>query len=259
MLIFTRFFSRRGVPKSILSDNATYFTSEETQNFASSRNVTWTFNPPAAPWWGGVYERIVRSVKRCLKKILGKSKITYEELQTILYDIEAVLNNRPLTFTYENPEDTVLTPNHLLYGRRLDLESNGNYMDYVDDDMNIRYKHITNLLKTFVNRWSHEYLTELREHHKVRGRAVYHTCNVGDVVLIYEENVPRIRYKVGVIQNFKQSRDGVRRIANVRYVMNGRKMTIQRPINKLYRIKYRQHEQDEIKVAFVDERNVTTN
>ena len=159
-------FTRGGTPTSILNDNGSNFTADETQQFVKSKGIEWTFNPPASPWWGGVYERIVRSVKRCLKKILGKNTVTYEELQTILYGIELVLNNRPLTFTYENPNDSVLTPNHLLFGRRMNIEST----NAKDNNVNIchRYTHIQNLLQKFIKRWENEYLVELREFHKVK-------------------------------------------------------------------------------------------
>ena len=118
-----RFFSRRGTPLSILSDNGSNFTATETQDFVTNLVIKWQFNPPASPWWGGVFERLIRSVKRCLRKVLLTAKLTYEEFLTILYEIEIILNNRPLTFTYENPSDEMLTPNHLLFGPRLNLFS----------------------------------------------------------------------------------------------------------------------------------------
>ena len=71
---FRRFFSRYGVPETILFDNGTHFLSQETQSFISSYDLKWYFNPPLSPWWGGIFERMVRSVKRCLKKILTDFK-----------------------------------------------------------------------------------------------------------------------------------------------------------------------------------------
>ncbi|GFR28923.1 integrase catalytic domain-containing protein [Trichonephila clavata] len=73
-----------------------------------------------ASWWGGFWERMVRSVKTPLKKILGRSCLNYEEIQTTLIEIEAVINSRPLTFLYEeNEEPLPLTPSHFLIGKRL--------------------------------------------------------------------------------------------------------------------------------------------
>ena len=140
-------------------------------------------------------ERIVRSVKRCLKKIWGKNTVTYEELQTKLYEIEIILNNRLLTFTFENPNDPVLTPNHLLFDRRLNLQV---IVSKEEETMYIcsRYKHIQNLIEHFTWRWENEYLIELREFHQTKSnkkdKRDNQIRNVGDVVLIYEENTSKM-------------------------------------------------------------------
>jgi len=52
-----------------------------------------------------MFERMVKSTKRCLKKIIGSSLLSYEEQTTVLADVETVLNvlnNRPLTYLEEN-------------------------------------------------------------------------------------------------------------------------------------------------------------
>jgi hypothetical protein len=63
-------------------------------------------------WWGYFYERMVQSVKRCLKKVLRNARLTYEELLTLLIRVEGVLNSRPLTYVYPD-EDEPSTPSHL--------------------------------------------------------------------------------------------------------------------------------------------------
>ena len=70
---------------------------------------------------GRFFERMVRSVKRCLRKVLGNAKLTVDELNTVLVEVEGTLNARPLTDEYEEFEGEVLTPSHLIYGRRLVL------------------------------------------------------------------------------------------------------------------------------------------
>ena len=113
------FFSRYDVTETILSDNGTQFSSQETQSFISSYGLKWHFSPPLSPWWGEIFERMFRSVKRCFKKILLGASINFEELETVLREIELTLNNRSLTFTYEIPGDEVLAQSHLIRGRRL--------------------------------------------------------------------------------------------------------------------------------------------
>lgn len=92
----------------------------DTQKFLSNNGITWQFIVERAPWWGGFYERMVGLLKRCLKKILGKALLTLIELTTIVTEVEAVLNSRPLTYVYSDIEDgPPLTPSHFLCGHRL--------------------------------------------------------------------------------------------------------------------------------------------
>ena len=116
-----RFIARRGYPALMVSDNGKTFKGQELKKFNARNSIKWRFNLPRAPWWGGMFERVVRSVKRCLKKAIGLRKISFEELNTILIEVEAVVNNRPLMYVEENDQDSVseiLTPSHLFCGRR---------------------------------------------------------------------------------------------------------------------------------------------
>ena len=73
-----------------------------------------------SPWWGGFYERLVKSVKTPLKKIFAKAMLDAEQLTTILAEIEAQLNSRPLTYLSADPGDySVTTPAQILIGRNL--------------------------------------------------------------------------------------------------------------------------------------------
>ena len=132
---FRRFISRRGVPECIISDNAKTFKAGaqelqtiktqilgtgSSQQFLAHHNITWKFITERAPWWGGFYERLIGLMKRCLKKTLGKACLNMIELNTILTEVEAVLNSRPLTYPYTDINDaSPLTPSHFLCGYRL--------------------------------------------------------------------------------------------------------------------------------------------
>ena len=88
--------------------------------------VTWQFNVERAPWWGSAFERMVRSTKRCLKKLIGRAHFSLDELTTALAEIEAGLNSRPLSYISGKKP---ITPSHLIVGRRiLNLPDN---LDYV--------------------------------------------------------------------------------------------------------------------------------
>ena len=124
------FISRRGCPQRIVSDNAktfkgankllqNLFKDEEVKKFLVMRRIEWINILSKAPWNGGVYERLIRSVKHCLKKTLRNAKVTSAELYTLVIEIEGTLNNRPLTYLSADEFDKALTPNHLIRGRRL--------------------------------------------------------------------------------------------------------------------------------------------
>ena len=115
----------------MMSDNASTYLSvaEELTKLLQSDNLTtslgahgvvWKFIPKKAPWFGGFWERMIGLTKNCLKKVLGRSHISLPVLQTMIVEVEAVLNDRPLTYTSSDIDDPQpLTPAHLLYGRKI--------------------------------------------------------------------------------------------------------------------------------------------
>ena len=87
--------------------------------YLSGLKVEWCHNLEKAPWWGGAFERIIGMTKRCLRKIVGCAKFTYDELSTAVVERESILNSRPLSFISSEDLEEPLTPFHLLNGRRL--------------------------------------------------------------------------------------------------------------------------------------------
>lgn len=90
---------------------------EEVQLHLSGVGIEWSFNVEKAPWWGGIFERMVRSTKRCLKKIVGRAKLSYDELLTAITEVEMIINSRPLTYLSSDDVEEPLTPAHFLTGR----------------------------------------------------------------------------------------------------------------------------------------------
>ncbi|KAJ8873435.1 hypothetical protein PR048_024252 [Dryococelus australis] len=73
--------------------------------------IQWRFNPLTATWWGGWWERLVQIVKELLRHTLGKASLSYEEVLSVLCDVAAAINPRPLTYVSDDPEDLIpLTP-----------------------------------------------------------------------------------------------------------------------------------------------------
>ena len=104
-----RFSARRGVPQIICSDNSKTFRSAnkiissildrpETQQHCRDMRIQLKFILEKAPWWGGFYERMIQSMMRCLRKTIGKARMVYDELHTVLVEVEAILNSRPISY-----------------------------------------------------------------------------------------------------------------------------------------------------------------
>lgn len=82
--------------------------------------TNWSFIPPAAPHFGGLWEAGVKSVKTHLKKVVGTRNLTFEELTTVLVQIEGILNSRPMCTMSNNPNSYIaLTPTHFILGEAL--------------------------------------------------------------------------------------------------------------------------------------------
>ncbi|XP_023705567.1 uncharacterized protein LOC111863452 [Cryptotermes secundus] len=129
LMAFRRFSGRRGIPQTIYFDNVRTFhaaskeLAELSQVFADQRTsqhfahngISWKFIASRAAWWGGWWEQMVGTVKRCLRKVLGKSQINEEALGTLLMEVEATINSRPIV----QDDSDVLAPTHFLNGERL--------------------------------------------------------------------------------------------------------------------------------------------
>ena len=108
-----------------------------------------SYNIAETPWTGGFFERMVRSVKQCLKKILGQSRVRIDELLTMLKEIGNVCNCRPLTYIYDDDIIEPLSPNHLIHGRAIAARCedivNMKETDVSVESLNQRYKHVQSL------------------------------------------------------------------------------------------------------------------
>ena len=229
--------ARRGLPALILSDNAKTFKSQKLKQSNAEKCVKWKFNLPRAPWWGGIFERQIRMLKRCLLKAVKSARLKYEELETVILEIEAVLNSRPITYVYEDSAVEILTPSHLSYGRRIldnrDYEEIELNDDSVDERLDKVYKVNKIILNHFWDRWSKEYLTSLREVHK-NNRSKESLIQKDDLVCVQEEGVKRGKWKLGKVNEVIKGKDGVIRGANIEVITKGgNKGLVTRPIQKL--------------------------
>ena len=241
---FRRFCGRRGIPSLIISDNAKTFKSasniltklsKETEviDHLSSMKITWKFILEKSPWWGGFWERMVKLTKGALKKTLGKANVGVVGLQTVLVEIEAVINCRPLTYVGSDDVESYLTPSHLVCGKRiLDLPNGEVQLGLLDS-----YHHVRKVMADAKERWIKEYLTELRSYHRQKKTGNSKCPMVGDLVLIKEDKKRRYFWKVGKIEELILGRKGIVRGAII--CVGEKKHNLRRPLELLYPLEAR--------------------
>ncbi|XP_045541485.1 uncharacterized protein LOC123722983 [Papilio machaon] len=192
---FRRFTARRGHCYHMYSDNGTYFVKAaktlqhevleitqkpHLQDIITNIGTQWHFIPTHSPHFGGLWERGVRSMKHHLKRTIGEATLTFEELTTLLCQIESCLNSRPLCKMDENIESMqALTPSHFLIGR----EAVG-IPDPIEQciirEPTLRWKMIQKIKKEFWKSWTSDYLNQLQQKYKWRSQGP--NVKPGDIV-----------------------------------------------------------------------------
>ena len=204
-------------------------SSPEVKQYLGQRGIEWRFNLPR-----GIFERLVRSTKKCLRKVLGQAKLTYEELLTVLAEVELVLNSRPLTYVSADDLEEPLTPSHLMYGRRiLNLPDHLLENDEEGFDAQVlssRLRYFNRTLDSFWKRWRREYLLELFEAHRHFHSTETPQIAVGDVVVVHAEDQPRSLWKLGLVEQLNPGADGEVRAASVKILRKGKAKRLCRPI-----------------------------
>uniref|UniRef100_A0ABD2WYZ5 Integrase catalytic domain-containing protein n=1 Tax=Trichogramma kaykai TaxID=54128 RepID=A0ABD2WYZ5_9HYME len=241
-----RFVSRRGQCLHIYSDCGTNFVGADAQlrqmhrkgsafyksifSHLSGEGITWHYNPPGSPHFGGLWESGVKSVKHHLKRMIGDTLLTYEEFATLLAQIEAILNSRPLTPLPEEPEpETVLTPAHPIIGESSFLIAEPPVKAEKIGALE-RWKRVTQLTQVFWEWWSKEYLYTLQKRNK--WQLAEPNIVVGDIVLVKNESTPCARWPMAKVTAIHPGRDGLVRVATVATASGSYK----RPIVKLVKI-----------------------
>ena len=237
----TRMAARRGWPRDMLSDNGTNFTggcneinqlvkqidTDKMQRMTSNNGLTWHWNPPAAPHFGGVFERMIRSAKRAVNAVLGNADVKDEELLTVFTGVESLMNSRPLTQLSSDPNDEpVLTPNHFLVGH-MGGELAPENVDTTKFNPRRRWRRVQELIRHVWKRWMKEYLTSISARKKWYERE--RNVNKGEVVLVIDTDMPRRQWTIGRIVETYPGADGFVRVVDVK-TADG---TYRRPISRI--------------------------
>jgi hypothetical protein len=231
-----RFICRRGQVRSIRSDNGSNFVcaakelnfdQRRIHNFLQERSVEWRFNPPAASHMGGVWERQIRTVRKVLDGVTKQQTMDDEGLATLMCLVESIINGRPLTTVSEDVKDLEpLTPNHLLL-----LQSGAAPLiqETVKSDLysRRRWRQVQYLADIFWKRWIKEYLPSIQLRQK--WTKTERNIEVGDIVIVIDENAPRSTWLLGRILETFTGSDGLVRSAKVATKTS----ELVRPIHKL--------------------------
>ncbi|XP_017793544.1 PREDICTED: uncharacterized protein LOC108575292 [Habropoda laboriosa] len=240
-----RFIARRGFCSNIYSDNGSNFVGaynalREVQNLLKSpehhdrihaflveRNIQWHFIPPQTPHFGGLWEAAVKSFKNHFKRVAGSTLFTFEDMNTLIIEIEAVLNSRPLTPLSSDPNDfLVLTPAHFLIGESLTSLPERDVRD-INTNRLSSWQHIQQMKQHFWARWHKEYLNEL--HNRTKWTKGSHPIKEGTVVLLRETNLPSMQWALGRVMKVHPGSDGIIRTVTVKTATS----TFDRSVKKL--------------------------
>ncbi|KAL7739552.1 hypothetical protein ACLKA6_008678 [Drosophila palustris] len=236
IMCLRNFMARRGTPAEIYSDNGTNLRSTEKalkeelvkidfdDIMVKYDRIKWRFNPPGAPHMGGAWERLIRTTKGVLKAISPNYAFNDETLRCALMEAEFIINSRPLTFvSLESSDDVALTPNHLLLG------TVDGYKPICSDELDLRQRwHQSQTFgDQFWKRWVKEYAPVLTKRSKWFEKTT--PIQIGSVVVVVDENLPRNMWPMGRIINTITAKDGqVRRVT-----IKTNKGTMERPATKV--------------------------
>jgi hypothetical protein len=236
LMALQRFVGRRGLPHAIYTDNAKTFHAancklselwkqlfaSKTHQFLAHNGIVRKFIAPRAAWWGGCWERMIGTVKRCLRKVLGQSRLTKKQLNTTLISIEAAVNSKPIT---QGEDSVALTPAHFLIGEGLvtiPTETEPTVRQNLAKELQLKQK----LSDDFWKRWTKKYLLEMRNFHEVQ-RAVGKAAQLrlGARVLTQEDVRPRHVWGRARIEELRRRRDVQARTVVLR-TSDGRQITL---------------------------------
>jgi hypothetical protein len=230
---FRRFTARRGQPQEVFSDNGTNFIagSKIIAKKAESSCIRWHFNPPTASHFGGVWERLIRTVRKVFSAVVpGNARLSDETLRTVFCEVESIVNSRPITHVSDDPNDpAALSPNQLIMLNRLPSVPPGSYGEA--DVFRRRWRCVQHISNEFWRRWLREYLPLL--HSRQKWLHPKPSLSAGDIVLVDSGPTPRYVWPLARVMEVKKSEDGLVRSVKL-LLKNGTE--ILRPVAKCVRL-----------------------
>lgn len=243
-----RFISLRGNVKEIRSDRGSNFVGatedldvnvinvedNPVREFLYDQKVTWIFNPPHSSHMGGVWERMIGIARRILDSMLmdlHSRHLTHEVLTTLMAEVCAIVNSRPIAPVCSDPESPmILSPNMLLTQKSGEISTNFVQQD-IKDLYKAQWRCVQHLANIFWDRWKREYLQTLQS--RTKWQSVVPDLCVGDIVLLKDLTTARIEWPIGIITNAIKSVDGRVRKVEVKVSRDGKPIVYTRPISDI--------------------------
>ena len=239
-----RFIARRGPIALLRCDNGTNFVGAERElreavkemdkdalaEKLQTENIEWSFNTPSASHHGGIWERLIRSVRSVLAGLMKDCGHVFDDegLQTLICEVEAILNTRPITTVSSDPNDIeALTPNHLLTGKTKIVTPPPGCFQRHDLYMRRRWRRVQYAANLFWTRWRREYL--LLHQPRQKWDTQHRNMSVGDIVIIMDDGEPRYRWSFGRLIDVHPDDKGLVRSVTVRT----RTSELSRPVTKI--------------------------
>lgn len=242
-----RFFSIRGPAKQLRSDCGTNFigackelkfestntNSTSVKNFLSDQGCTWVFNPPHSSHMGGAWERMIGVARRILDSMLlqmGPSQITHEVLTTLMAEVSAIVNARPLVPVSSDPESPLILTPAMLLTQKLGTSPAPPEEFNTKDLFKRQWRQVQSLANTFWDRWRREYLATLQSRRKWQSERP--NIKVGDLVLLKDSQVKRNEWPMGLITKTVPSNDGKVRKVEIKVTKQGTVKFFLRPVSE---------------------------
>nr|XP_021331373.1 uncharacterized protein LOC110439581 [Danio rerio] len=235
-----RFFALRGPAKQLRSDCGTNFVGackelgmdKMVQRYLSEQGCNWEFNPPHSSHMGGSWERLIGIARRILDSMFLqlKARLTHEVLCTLLAEVTAIINARPLLPVSADPQQPfILSPSVLLTQKTGVPPPPG---DFSDKDLYTKqWRQVQALANQFWTRWSREYLPCLQ--HRPKWTVPRRNLQVGDLVLLRDKQIARNCWPMARVSAVFPGKDGYVRKVEVSTTDQGNIKTFLRPISEV--------------------------
>lgn len=231
-----QFVERYRRPITIYSDNGTNFRGahnlfralywKSIQEEEEVSHIEWKFNQPTASWWGGWWDRLIRTIKDLIRKEIGNAVLNQEQLAVVVNRVEEVMNDQPLTYVSENLEDLEpLAPAMFLNPLGITKFPEAERID--GEELRSRFKYVTMVKRDLKIRFKKDYIALLVSRNSKKGTR---PLKVGELVVVAYDNKKRSQWPLGRILELMPGADGVALVAKVKT----RAVLLIRPVQRLH-------------------------